>query len=607
MRGPALRMSTGQSSVPAVAAAGDRSPAGIARDDVSLSPLVRLLHEDGKRHCYSVGSAPDTTVLRLLGGVRREPTSEWDQPVWLSDEGLLCTRGCAPSRSRARPLAAARWVGSPLRWREWASLVRRVGMVARRAVQTPRYLLAGPPGGSARTATGPQPVGYLHTSPGPGRRALFAASHAVTGDQLLTLWPEEASKLGYESAAEIGYIAECSADDVGLSGRLSDDEVELPWAWRYGDRARALRSRELSLSAPTTSKVGGSRSSVQNSPGGVLNTGSGRAARTPRGGSLARGKLEPNVSQGQLLGWARTTDGSHRSAIVELVVDGEVVATDTADRPHPTAGRFGCAFALPPAAFEPGEHQLCMRVQGDEHLLGAPIAISNQYDKDQPLQSALQSLELNLAVEGWVFDRSSPDERFTVSRVHRQVWVGDMESKNKRADLAGKGFSDGCLAYRLEIPERFFDRGDTPCTSWSSVATCSSRTADGYSTPKCSHVASCAGSAAGSPTSRTCSREGALNRILLSGAQVRDREVVNEAVAGVDVVAQLAADTRVTDSIDHPSRNFDVTVFGTFTILDARGFRREPGQWHRRAAQRRPRGARAASLRLSAASGLPQP
>ena len=451
-----LRTSTGQNvSVRAEAAARDEAPSGDPRDDASLSPLVRLLHDDGRRHCYSLDPAPEASVLCLLGGVRREPTGEWDKPVWLSDEGLLCTSDWAPSRARSRPLAAARWVGSPLRWHGWASLVRRVGIVARRAVQTPRYLLAGPPGGSARTATGPEPAGYLHTSPGPGRQALFAASHAVTGDQLLTLWPEEASKLGYGDAAEIGYVAECSADDVGLTGRLSDDQVELPWTWRHGERTRVKRSGGP-LPAPTGSAVDGSRSSVQNSSV-VPSTASGPAARPLRGSSLTHGELEPAISRGQLTGWARTTDGAHRGVIVELVVDGEVVATEIADRPHPTAGGFGYAFPLPPVAFERGEHQLCTRVQGDERFLGAPIAISNRYDKDQRLQSALQSLEANLRVEGWVFDRLSPDERFTVSVFIDMAWVSDLECKNKRADLERHGYSDGCLGYRLDIPERFFD------------------------------------------------------------------------------------------------------------------------------------------------------
>lgn len=54
----------------------------------------------------------------------------------------------------------------------------------------------------------------------------------------------------------------------------------------------------------------------------------------------------------------------------------------------------------------------------------------------------------------------------------------------------------------------------------------------------------------------------------LSG-DVRDVEAVREAVSGQDVVVHLAADTRVMDSIDDPTLNFDVNAAGTLTLLEA--------------------------------------
>ena len=50
---------------------------------------------------------------------------------------------------------------------------------------------------------------------------------------------------------------------------------------------------------------------------------------------------------------------------------------------------------------------------------------------------------------------------------------------------------------------------------------------------------------------------------------LRDRKSLNNALGGVDCVVHLAADTRVMDSIENPTYNFDVNVSGTFTLLSA--------------------------------------
>ena len=50
---------------------------------------------------------------------------------------------------------------------------------------------------------------------------------------------------------------------------------------------------------------------------------------------------------------------------------------------------------------------------------------------------------------------------------------------------------------------------------------------------------------------------------------IRDRDCLDAALKGVDAVVHLAADTRVIDSIDDPSHNFDVNVAGSFCLLQA--------------------------------------
>jgi UDP-glucose 4-epimerase len=58
---------------------------------------------------------------------------------------------------------------------------------------------------------------------------------------------------------------------------------------------------------------------------------------------------------------------------------------------------------------------------------------------------------------------------------------------------------------------------------------------------------------------------------------IRDAGTLDAALDGIDAVVHLAADTRVMDSIENPSRNFDVNVNGTLALLEAmraRGIRR---------------------------------
>jgi len=50
---------------------------------------------------------------------------------------------------------------------------------------------------------------------------------------------------------------------------------------------------------------------------------------------------------------------------------------------------------------------------------------------------------------------------------------------------------------------------------------------------------------------------------------IRDRPALDKALAGMDAVIHLAADTRVMDSIAEPAFNFDVNVVGSFRLLEA--------------------------------------
>ena len=50
---------------------------------------------------------------------------------------------------------------------------------------------------------------------------------------------------------------------------------------------------------------------------------------------------------------------------------------------------------------------------------------------------------------------------------------------------------------------------------------------------------------------------------------IRDDVVLEAALAGVDAVIHLAADTRVIESIADPALNFDVNAVGSFRLLEA--------------------------------------
>jgi hypothetical protein len=77
-------------------------------------------------------------------------------------------------------------------------------------------------------------VGHLHTEEGDGRIPLWAGTHPVTGDQLLTGNRWEAVDLGYGEPTLLGFL-EPSAP---VTGSLGTARPRLPWASRFGQRVR---------------------------------------------------------------------------------------------------------------------------------------------------------------------------------------------------------------------------------------------------------------------------------------------------------------------------------------------------------------------------------
>ncbi len=60
-----------------------------------------------------------------------------------------------------------------------------------------------------------------------------------------------------------------------------------------------------------------------------------------------------------------------------------------------------------------------------------------------------------------------------------------------------------------------------------------------------------------------------LDRVRFVAGDLRSPDDLRAALAGQDAVVHLAADTRVMDSIEDPTHNFDNNVVGTFNLLNA--------------------------------------
>jgi hypothetical protein len=205
-----------------------------------LLGVVRAVHSSSRRHQYGVGAVPDGTVVGELGSLHRTPR-EGSIPVWVDGDRALFVEGQAPARPHASPALAARWALSPLTWRDIApaprlaaTAVHRVGTAATRLVSAQWRSASG-------VAHDDPPAGYLYREGGLGRLPLYAATHPVTGDQLLTPWPEEATKLGYGRAVLLGHLS-ARAPLTGKPLNAWLRSVPLPWAWRFGRPAERLRA-----------------------------------------------------------------------------------------------------------------------------------------------------------------------------------------------------------------------------------------------------------------------------------------------------------------------------------------------------------------------------
>jgi glycosyltransferase involved in cell wall biosynthesis len=196
-----------------------------AQRPLGLRGLVRAVDTAGRRHRYAIGELPEGELAVELGALSGSALGG-SIPAWIVDDYLVTENHRPPAR-RPGPFAAARWATEPAAWRGLASpaarakvAARRMTIAATRLTRTPRPL-AGANG---------EPQGWLYESKRHGRTPLFAAYHPVTGDQLLTRSPEEATQLGYGKPELLGYVRSIAP----LTGDLHLRPLPIPWARRFG-------------------------------------------------------------------------------------------------------------------------------------------------------------------------------------------------------------------------------------------------------------------------------------------------------------------------------------------------------------------------------------
>lgn len=187
-------------------------------------PLRRRSDESAWRHRYAASRDPADGLS--LGGLWPVPAPGFVALEQLPD-GRLSTSLLPAGQVARTPVAAARWVGAPLKWGG-----RRPQAWAMRAAAARAQRLAGERG-QAPPAGRPVTLGYVRQEPAPGWSLLVSATHPALPDQFITRSELEATDLGYEVDGVLGRVADGGAD------RSRDAQpAEIKWGSRFGQERR---------------------------------------------------------------------------------------------------------------------------------------------------------------------------------------------------------------------------------------------------------------------------------------------------------------------------------------------------------------------------------
>lgn len=181
----------------------------------AVDSLQRLVNEDGWRHQYSAEAPGESREGVALGFLRRHQGGPDLVALRRRSDGRLASELCAPGRASRDPQKLGRWLAEPVVFGDSAA-VRR-GAVSRLLHLTLRA-------GNRRLAEDEgEVIGYLQRQNGPGSSTLYSTIHPITGDQLVTRFPERAGAQGYVLDGILGSIFNPEADEE------TEQTVPLPW------------------------------------------------------------------------------------------------------------------------------------------------------------------------------------------------------------------------------------------------------------------------------------------------------------------------------------------------------------------------------------------
>lgn len=192
-----------------------------ARDILHTGPwavvsLRRVVDYATWRNGYRVAQPGEPVEGMELGLLRRYPGPGM-VALRLRSDGRLASELCAPGRATRDPRKIGRWLSEPLRADTPPS------KQARGAVSRLRHLALDYRSRRLAADEG-EVLGYLPRQLMPGCSTLYSTIHPVTGDQLVTRSPEEATAAGYVMDGILGAIFDPPAEAAAAPAE------EMPWA-----------------------------------------------------------------------------------------------------------------------------------------------------------------------------------------------------------------------------------------------------------------------------------------------------------------------------------------------------------------------------------------
>jgi glycosyltransferase involved in cell wall biosynthesis len=191
-----------------------------AADVLHLGPwavdsLRRSLDPDRWRHTYFAEDPREQIGGAEVGLIQRCPGPEM-VALRLRSDGRLVSELCAPGRASRDPRKLGRWLAEPVIFGDSVA-TRAAGAKERLGHLTLRS--------DARRLADEEGValGYLRRQNGPGSSTLYSTVHPVTGDQLVTRFPEEAGEQGYVLDGILGSILD------PIDGGEDGERSPLPW------------------------------------------------------------------------------------------------------------------------------------------------------------------------------------------------------------------------------------------------------------------------------------------------------------------------------------------------------------------------------------------